>query len=162
MTRQASLRTALALACTLTAAACGGGGGGPEVSLVEVLNHDHCEIERAGAKLVGIEEVARIRGGRLLAAPDEPDPTSGELLLIAVSRGQQPTPGYGLKLLEGSMKGDVVTVRLAWTEPPPDAVLAQVITHPCIVIGLEGKGFTALRIIDDEDEPLGEIVLPGS
>ena len=132
-----------------------------DVALVEVLNHDQCRMPRAGVEAVGIDDVARIRGGRLLSAPDEPDTTLADLLLIAVSRGQQPTPGYGFKLLEGTMKGDVVTVRLAWTEPPPDAVLPQMITHPCIVIGLNGKGFSTVRVLDSQNQPLGEILLPG-
>ncbi|NIP16686.1 MAG: protease complex subunit PrcB family protein [Pseudomonadales bacterium] len=133
-----------------------------EVSLVEVLNHDQCTDSEAGVEVVGMDDVARIRGGRLLSAPQEPDGAPSDLLLIAVSRGQQPTPGYGFELLEGTMKGEVVTVRLAWNEPPTDAVLAQVITHPCIVIGLEGQGFNTLRVIDDEGTPLGEILLPGA
>lgn len=131
-----------------------------DVSLVEVLNHDQCRMPRAGVEVVGIDDVARIRGGRLLTAPEESNTTPADLLLIAVSKGQQPTPGYGFELLEGTMKGDEVTVRLAWTEPPPDAVLAQVITHPCIVLGLDGKGFSTLRVIDDQDNALGEILLP--
>jgi hypothetical protein len=145
---------------SLLAGALCGCSGHHEASLVEVLNHDQCRISEAGVQVVGMEELARIRGGRLLSAPDEPEATPADLLLVAVSRGQQPTPGYGFELLEGTMKGEVVTVRLAWNQPPPDAVLAQVITHPCIVIGLEGQGFSTLRVIDEEDGPLGEIVLP--
>jgi hypothetical protein len=146
---------------SLLVAALFGCSGGADVSLVEVLNHDQCRISQAGAELVGIEDVARIRGGRLLSAPDEPATKPTDLLLVAVSRGQQPTPGYGFELVGGTIKGDAVTVRLAWNQPPADAVLAQVITHPCIVIGLEGAGFSKLRVIDQDDAPLGEIVLPG-
>ena len=90
-----------------------------------------------------------------------PAHTPTDLLLVAVSRGQQPTPGYGFELLEGTLKGDAVTVRLGWNRPAADAVLAQVITHPCIVIGLEGEGFGTLRVLDEEGALLGEIVLAG-
>ncbi len=145
----------------LLVAALYGCSGSDDVSLVEVLNHDQCRMSQAGTEVVSIEDVARIRGGRLLSAPDEPATTPTDLLLVAVSRGQQPTPGYGFELVAGTMKGDAVTVRLAWNQPPADAVLAQVITNPCIVIGLEGEGFSRLRVIDQDDTPLGEIVLPG-
>ncbi len=153
-------RSRTVLGSMLVAAFWGCGSGG-DVSLVEVLNHDQCRVPRAGVQVVSIADVARIRGGRLLTAPDEPDATPADLLLVSVSKGQQPTPGYGFELMKGTMKGDEVTVRLAWNQPPADAVLAQVITHPCIIIGLEGTAFSTLRLIDQEGTLLGEIVVPG-
>ena len=146
---------------SMLVAALSGCSGRDDVALVEVLNHDQCRISQAGVEVVSIGDVATIRGSRLLSMPDEPDNTPTDLLLVAVSRGQQPTPGYGFELLEGSLKGDAVTVRLGWNRPAADAVLAQVITHPCIVIGLEGEGFGTLRVLDEEGALLGEIVLAG-
>lgn len=50
--------------------------------------------------------------------------------LYVVARGEQPNPGYGLKLVKSEKDSDGATVYIRFTEPEPDMMYAAVITYP--------------------------------
>lgn len=81
-----------------------------------------------------------MRGARLLLEPDATEPDlqgDASRVLVVISRGPQPTPGYGLELLGASQEGTDIHLQYAWTEPDDHTMLAQVITHPCSVVELD-------------------------
>ncbi|MFO7838988.1 MAG: protease complex subunit PrcB family protein [Desulfosalsimonadaceae bacterium] len=101
------------------------------------------------------ELAALFAGSRL--SPDVgslPAPLAGisfaDAGLLLVHMGEKPTSGYFLELLpESAHRADSTAVlRLKWQAPDPDAMVAQVITHPCILIRLPGSGFSKIRILD--------------
>jgi len=111
--------------------------GYPHAATIEalaVLTHNRCEGLAAGVREVRYDELAAIRGGTMSDSTASIG-TPGHVL-IAVSRGDQPTPGYGFRLLAAERSDTTAIVTLAWDTPPPDAILPQVLTHPCIVVAL--------------------------
>jgi PrcB C-terminal len=148
-----------ALFCLLAASACAR----IEASHVSVvMSHGNCQQIDAGAAVVDYADLARLRGANLLgmtAAPvDEPAGSEAPLTLIAVSLGTRPTPGYSMILLDGgAVKGEVLTARVGIEGPPPDAVLAQMVTHPCIVLGVAERGIRRVRIEDGSGALIGEV-----
>ncbi len=109
--------------------------GGPPVEVSEILNHAMCKTLRKGLTVVEYDQLADIRGARMLNAPaSEPTPESATGTLLAVSNGSQPTPGYAFELREARADGANLVLDYAWREPPADAVLAQVVTSPCSVV----------------------------
>lgn len=126
-----------------------------------MLKFEQCKDLAPGLTLVGYQGLARIRGGEFVA------PTAGgaagidaSVVLVAVSRGAQPTPGYGFALTAATRTGTTAELRLHWSEPPDDAVLAQVITHPCLVVALPRAGLARVVAIDQAGEPIGSLALP--
>jgi len=147
----------LAVALLVVATACARS---TPIEAMEVLNYGMCEGLAAGMSLVSYEDLGRIRGGALV----EPSETSSidvgsSVALIALSRGPQPTPGYGFSLLDATRSAARVELTVRWITPPPDAVLAQVITEPCLVVALPRAGITHVRAVDQAGQPIGELEL---
>jgi hypothetical protein len=71
-------------------------------------------------------------------------PDSGEGTYLATYWGQKPTGGYSLAVRSARLEGDVVTVRLALEEPPPDAMVTQALTYPYAV--------AVVRDLDPDDK----------
>jgi len=147
----------------LTILVCGGCSSQQRIAAEEVLNHGECRIAQADMRVVSYADVARLRGSTLLnmtsPPPEQGSDQPADLLLVAISRGPQPTPGYRFELGDAFLDNDVAILALRWIEPAADAVLAQVITHPCIVVGLERGGYRRVRAVDDRGTVLGEVSL---
>jgi len=131
------------------------------LAVTEVLNLGSCKVMRPGVNRVDWRRLAEIRGSRLLGMESAPDAPEGELALVAISRGTQPTPGYTFELnsawIDRSAGAQRATgvVELGWVTPPADAVLAQVITHPCIVLGVDAGAVGGLRAVLTDGTELG-------
>lgn len=152
---RAPLLPALTLAL-LTAAGCAPM---PEIALTEMLNSGDCRNATAGLSRIDLARVAALKGNRLIGI-SEPTPAAGpELLLLLVSRGEQPTPGYGFELDGASRDGGLLSLEVRWRTPDPDQVLAQMLTSPCLVVGLEPGGFERVRAVDQNGTLIGELAL---
>jgi len=152
------LTSLLVLLLAVSAGGCRSG----QVDATVLLNHGNCHGAREGLTEVSLADVARLRGSTLLgmttAEPAAEDPAVTPLL-IAVSRGPQPTPGYGFELKGVSVSDDIVTIVVDWSTPDPSAVLAQVITSPCLVVGLDRGDYRKVRAVDRDGTVLGELDL---
>lgn len=126
----------------------------------EVLKHGNCQTLESGISQVSFEDVAKIRGSKLIGMTDLEQPQQEpDLLLLAVSNGDQPTPGYGFNLKDAYLDGETAIIEFSWTVPEADAILAQVMTHPCIVVGLGTGSFRLIRAIDHTGKLIGELSL---
>lgn len=135
---------------------------GTSVPVTEVMNYDRCTTAEASVALVSLGDIASLRSSRLLGMTNPPVDTDPALQLIAISRGEQPTPGYGFDLLGASRHGRDIELRLHWRTPEPDAVLAQMITSPCIVVGMETADAARVLVSLDDGTKLGELTFaPG-
>lgn len=158
------LSTALALVAT----ACSGVQ--PVESLV-LLNQRDCQNVSAGVQETTLATISTLRRSRLLAAPDSaansesgsaPDstpvtaradlPALTSTRLFAISKGIQPTPGFAFALQSLSLNGGELQLRLDWQSPPADAVLPQMTTQPCIVVGIPDTAARELVILDQSGE----------
>ena len=133
----------------------------PPVEVSEILNHGVCQTLRKGLTVVEYDRLADIRGARLLNTPPKPaDPPGGTLL--AVSNGSQPTPGYAFELREARADGSTLVLEYNWIVPPPDAVLAQMVTSPCSVVSIvnAGNARSVAALLDGAE--LGRVELEAS
>ncbi len=144
----------LLISCTLLC----GCTAGEVLPIAEILNHRHCQSVVAGLTLVTFEDVAAMRGSTLIGITTDPGSEQPDLALVVVSKGPQPTPGYAFQLVSARHEGKTAVVELEWQEPSADAVLAQVMTHPCLVVGIESAGYETL-IVSDQNGVLGKIDL---
>ncbi|MEM1432969.1 MAG: protease complex subunit PrcB family protein [Pseudomonadota bacterium] len=129
------------------------------VETVTVFSDGNCANTKAGITERSLPELRTLRRSRLLPPPDdaplEPQdelPDLENTRIYVFSKGQQPTPGYGLALEQTSLDDATLTVRFNWQSPPADAVLAQVLTHPCIAIGIPVTGAEVLVAADQKGE----------
>ena len=85
--------------------------------------------------------------------PPEVDFARNAVLLVEM--GQQSTSGYGLELLQESVPvdHDTATVTLSWRRPLPGTITAQVLTSPCLLVGLPRDHYSAIQILDQASQP---------
>ena len=136
-----------------------------QVEVVELLNHSSCQNLKAGISETTLAKVGTLRQSRLLPPPDDapvqPEQQLPELeatRVFAISKGSQPTPGYAFSHEETVLDGDRVRVRLAWETPAAGAVLPQMLTHPCIVLGVPETGAKVL-VAEDQGGAFAELPL---
>jgi hypothetical protein len=139
---------------------------GSNVVVTEVLNHHTCRLQSEGVKQINHATLPRLRGARLLPEPGQTEPDlQGDptRILIVVSRGSQPTPGYALSLTSASQQDSVIALQYDWSQPDPDKILAQIMTHPCSVVELDDPATGSLSGLSVEAwvgvEELGTIEL---
>lgn len=160
-------RAAGAAAAWAVALAVGGCAGGPSIAVQTVLNYDQCQGIEAGLTQVDIGDVAGIRGSTLLrmSEPERATGTGGdgtdEPLLIAISRGHQPTPGYRLTLEGAERRDTTALIRVTWESPASGAVLPQVMTHPCLVVSLDAGPWQQVEAVDQSGRKVGSLTLTG-
>ena len=134
---------------------------GEELAATEVLNNTSCKGAEDGLQLVSYADVAKLRGSTLISMSSQDTPAESSedtpLLLFALSGGRQPTAGYYYTLKDARQQGGVAELLLHWHSPDPDSMQAQVITYPCIVVGLEKGSFSEVRAVNQNGEVLGEI-----
>ena len=109
--------------------------------VITLMAHGDCKRLDAGVSEIQFEDLAGIRGSQLLQLDDDPSTTAPtaptaepDFRLIAISAGARPTPGYTLELSEAQFDAGVLVLTIALNEPPVDTPLAQVISHPCLII----------------------------
>lgn len=71
-------------------------------------------------------------------APGRPQPPVdfAREMVVGVFLGSRPTAGYGVDITGTRQDGDAVVVEYRVTAPPPDAITAQVITSPYVLVAL--------------------------
>lgn len=102
-----------------------------------------------------MEQIYRKLGQVLGGQPIElPAISYGKEVAMLVEMGQRPTAGYGL-VLDGStatLRGGIAEVHVIWLEPSEGAVVAQLITSPCLLIALPRDSYESVRIVDQDEQ----------
>jgi hypothetical protein len=124
------------------------------IEATTVLSDEHCQGLPAGVTPVTWIDVDALRHGHLLgnAPPATNDARDEDLLLFAISRGEQPTGGYVLRLEAIRREPGGAVIDIHWSMPPADAMVAQVITHPCLVVGIPQQHLDGLQKVEVRDQ----------
>ena len=130
----------------------------PDVTVV--LTHSNCQHLSKGATLVDYATLAKIRGVELVGMEQPSEEAATPISLVAISLGERPTPGYKVVLgAEPTLDHGTLTVRVDTESPPKDAILPQMITQPCIVIGVGERSVEKVRVEDASHALVGEAAL---
>ena len=157
------MKAAILTATVLTMLACSS----TPVNVVEVMHHTQCRNLPTGASTIEFDQLAKIRGGRLLSRQNNTPSTTttttssnaspqGSGPMYVIYNGPQPTAGYRLTLQQVAQEGRTVNIHVQTQPPPAGALVNQVITHPCLVIQLQGlpEGYNTQFFLDDTSEPM--------
>lgn len=119
-------------------AQCGGAGQGPSARWL--------------ANEESLREVLAAEGPLALSGPTQShlavDFTQQGVVLV--STGRKSTAGHAVTLAatEAEQKDGIATLAVRFDEPPPGAVLAQVVTSPCLLVALPRAGLREVRVVD--------------
>lgn len=81
--------------------------------------------------------------------------------VILIHQGQKPTLGYSLELADSSVRilNQVGRLQVLNREPPADAIVAQALSSPCLLLVMERRPMESLQVKDQHDTLLGESAL---
>lgn len=122
----------------------------------------HCGGPGAGPSARWIGDEAGLRaalsagpalGGAAATAPRVDFSREG---VVAVSAGTRPTAGYAIALHEEAVTiaDGVATIVVRIDGPAAGAILAQVVTSPCLLVRLPREGIREVRVVD----PVGALL----
>ena len=155
--RQLKIRRTLLLA--LLASYLSGCGEQPRFAAVEVLNYANCQGAERGVRQVSYAQVAKLRGSTLLGMTTGDSTDTPEVILLSVFKGAQPTAGFSFSLIAASVVQATAELTVQWHEPDPNMVQAQMLTYPCLVIGIEPGGYRTVRVHESDGSLLGELAI---
>jgi hypothetical protein len=88
-----------------------------------------------------------------MEAPD----FSREIAVLA-ALGQRPTLGYRLEpsTLRVPVQGGIALVTVEVRRPPPGAMTGQTVTSPCLLLAIERKGISVVRVQEQDGTLIGQ------
>ena len=152
-------KASIFIASTLLLAACASGGSVSEsaVSVRQVTQSAQCGLTGPGIAYVQNdserEALLDLNGQNMVTGAVRGVNLEQESIVI-VTLGQKPTAGYGVGLADASADGKTLTLSVRVSEPPADAMTAQVITSPCVVLAVPADDWQQIRVLGLTEKPL--------
>lgn len=105
----------------------------------EIMNYQQCRNVAEGIQQITLQQLAGIRGSRLLQPADETrhDPLTTPGTLFSIYAGSQPNSGYALILEQAYLEKGEVQLHYRLQTPAAGTITAQVVTRPCSVIQID-------------------------
>lgn len=130
--------------------------------------YDHCGTPSGGANVRWIgnpqqlaqvwQQIGRDRlGGPPLQEIEDVDFTREGIVLIEM--GVRSTAGYALELASPvlTIRSETAILTVNRIEPGPGAMLAQVVTSPCLLVAVPRASIEKVRVVDGESRVAGEV-----
>jgi hypothetical protein len=82
-------------------------------------------------------------------------------VIVAIWMGKKPTAGYGLSLEKESaeVKEDTVVVQANFKVPDANAMVAQVITRPCLLIKIPKGNYRKIAVVSQKNKNVATLSL---
>jgi len=135
--------------------ACAGGAETPRALPMEVLYSSLQCGDVAGPAVRPITDMAALRAaiapGLIMDEPGRKDvvlPPPGDATLLRVDMGERPTAGYALAVTRAERNARRLVLHVEWEEPAPEAIVAQVVTSPCVIIRLPPVTIDEVQVMD--------------
>ena len=70
--------------------------------------------------------------------------------LLLLSMGERPTAGYGISLSQEKLlySKNEAEIDIVWDEPSANAVVAQIITSPCVLLAIPKQEYKVIKVTD--------------
>jgi hypothetical protein len=148
-----SARRGVALAVLVMAAGCAHSGPVPATTLRGGAQCGGAAAEPSARWLASEAELRQALAaegplGAQVALPAGVDFARDGVVLVAMGRRATAGYGVGLESEQVQVKGGVATLVVRFDEPPPGAIMAQVITSPCLLVALPREGLREVRVVD--------------
>lgn len=124
--------------------------GGQTVNAAEVASGSNAAAEGASVVVARtpaeVQNLYRIAYGRQTGGPSVPTLTAGEAL-VGVFIGPRNTGGYGVRLQNAALSGNVLKMQVELTTPRADAIVTQALTNPWTIVRVKGT-FGSVSVTD--------------
>lgn len=124
--------------------------GGQTVNAAEVASGSNAAAEGASVVVARtpaeVQNLYRLAYGRQTGGPSAPTLTAGEAL-VGIFIGPRNTGGYGVRLQNAALSGNVLKMQVELTAPRPDAIVTQALTSPWTIVRVKGT-FGSVSVTD--------------
>jgi len=113
-----------------------------------------------GLSEVELADIARFRGSELVNSTTTTGASAQDLpLLVALSRGPQPSRGFELHLAHQArvVSPTALALDVYWTEPDTTQLQPLVTTTPCLVVSVPEGPWERIEATDQNGKTLGEL-----
>lgn len=125
----------------------------PEVSATARASNSLCALEAPQVKIISnAEGWQQWVAAHPLDWPVPPDWSTQARVIIAL--GNKPTAGYGLSFSGFSQENALLKLAVQQHKPPADAMVAQMITSPCLVVDVSQQGWQFLQVTGTPPFPI--------
>ncbi len=132
-----------------------------KAAVAVVYSGAHCGRREATPRASWIDDARQleaslrhIRADRLGGQPASlPNLDFRHEIGLLVEMGQRPTLGYRLTLGEDEelhISQGRAHLSLNWVQPPADAIVAQALSSPCLLLKLERGDYTSVQVLDTQ------------
>lgn len=125
---------------------------------------------QCGADSASVDRIADAAGlrqaiaGRMVGAtPAVPAADFDTSLVLRLSMGQQPNPGYRLGVIGARLQGAArrLVIDTVWATPEPGRMYAAVITQPCVIVAVPRGDYGGVAVLDAQGrERMGAALTP--
>ena len=113
---------------------CGSQDDHPRVRLFQDISRFEAWREERGIEFAGFEQ-------------------AGDDRIVVIEQGRRPTAGYQVAVSRvAELRGSELSLHVTMLSPRPGAMTAQMITSPCVVVGVPRVDIRKLRVIDQSGE----------
>jgi hypothetical protein len=129
----------------------------------ELASPTHCRTPATQPALTWITDSQALQawwrrlGPRTVGGSGEASPPAIDFSrsgVLVVDMGPRPTAGYAVRLrrADAEVRQGTLRVPVRWRVPDPAAVVAQVRTHPCLLLQLPRGPYQRIVVIDQQGQ----------
>ncbi|TVQ73350.1 MAG: protease complex subunit PrcB family protein [Chromatiaceae bacterium] len=139
--------------------------GASQTAQVRVLaSGTHCGHDEADPRMHILQDAAALQqvlDDTGLRVDEDTRPNFDHEWVALIHQGRKPTLGYSLELADTSvrMMNGVGQLQVLNREPPADAIVAQALTSPCLLLAMERHPMEAIQVKDQHGTLLDEATL---
>lgn len=126
---------------------------GKPVTATAAWQSDHCGYDQAQIKIFEEQEAWSEWVNEGLERQVSDRPWSGNIRVV-VAGGTQPTPGYDIDFVRVLLEGDELVLHVDQGRPSRSAMVAQMITNPCLIVEVPSDEWQSVKVIGLSGEPL--------
>ena len=129
----------------------------------------HCRPASSGWRVTLIDEPGMLElmaskfDAHLVGTPPSKTPQVefNAYYILAIEMGRQPTAGFGIdaEKITASLEDHTAMVHISWKGPSSDALAAQIITSPCVLVRLERGDYDRILVKDQKNQILGQFAV---
>ena len=151
-----SLLPVVAAMLTALAGCAGGPADAGTVPARTILADLHCGGDSPGVRRLAdaaqwealLRQIARRRPGSTAPGTGAPDFSRESVFVIEM--GRRPSLGYSVSLAqrEARLRDGRLEIRVVWEEPAPGMLQGQIVTSPCLVVGVPVEARAEVVVLD--------------
>lgn len=118
--------------------------------------------EQSGIQLISAQQFSLLTGNArtFITNTDTTRMPAPDQSLLQLNMGQFASAGYAISIMHAEISTHELSLIIHWHEPAANALTAQMLSQPCVVVALDLRDIHHLQVIDQNRMPRFELTVP--